>query len=75
MWGSEIESAKGATEGDTSAMPVYSIGITPLLKKVTNDKSIKHVAYADDLGRVGKLAKIRDWWDNLCLYGPLFGYF
>ena len=48
--GSQIESAEGATEGDTWEMPVYSIGITPLLQKVNNDISIKHVAYADDLG-------------------------
>ena len=25
------------------------------------------VAYADELGGVGKLAKIRDWWDNVCV--------
>ena len=60
-------------------MPVYAIGITPLLELVKppateTDVSMKNVAFADDLGGAGDLITLRRWWDDIVLYGPKLGY-
>ena len=59
-------------------MPVYAIGIVPLLeilKPETSDvKTLKHVAFADDLGGAGVLLELRRWWDNIVSCGPKLGY-
>ncbi len=58
---SEILSAEGTTQGDPTAMPVYAIGITPLLASIRpqDDPDIRHAAFADDLGGCGKFKSIR----------------
>lgn len=44
-------------------MPVYAIGIIPLLKiikpKTPEDITMKHVAFA------GELLELRRWWDTI----------
>ena len=75
--GAEISSAEGTTQGDPSAMPAYAIGILPLLtllKPSDNPQTMKHVAYADDLGGGSTLEKLSAWWDNCVLNGPALGY-
>ena len=48
-------------------MPVYAIDITPLLSWIKEEgESVKHAAFADDLG--GSL-------DNIVNYDPLLGYY
>ena len=37
--------------------------------------STKHAAFVDDLGGAGKLAEVRQWWDNVRHYGPMFRYY
>ena len=49
-------------------MPVYAIGITPLLEVIkletSEDITMKHVAFADDMGGAGELLELRRrWWD------------
>ena len=87
--GLEISSAEGTTQGDTMAMPMYAIGITPLLKLLKKppdphnadanqseyENNTKHAAFADDLGGAGKLVEVRQWWDNVRHYGPMLGYY
>ena len=74
--GEELQSAEGTTQGCPMAMPGYGIGILPLLVLVKNDDMhLKHVAYADDIGRGSKLKNLRNWWDRICLYGPMLGYY
>ena len=50
----KISLSEGTTQGDPLAMPVYAIGITPLLEIIKpespKDITMKHVAFADDLG-------------------------
>ena len=76
--GTEISSLEGTTQGDPLAMPVYAIGITPLLeilKPETSDvTTLKHVAFADDLGGAGDLLELRRWWDNIGKCSPKLGY-
>ena len=50
----EISSAEGATQGDPVAMPIYAIGITPLLSEIKEPNSnVTQAAFADDLAGVG----------------------
>lgn len=52
-------------------MPVYAIGIIPLLKiikpKTPEDITMKHVAFA------GELLELRRWWDTIGPWGPNVG--
>ena len=72
LGGTEISSSERTTQGDPLAMPVYAIGITPLLQLVKpetqEDITTKHVAFADDL------AELRRWWDNIVSCGPNLEY-
>ena len=70
-------------------MPMYAIGITPLLKLLKKSQdphnadsnqseyknSTKHAAFAEDLGGAGKLEEVRQWWDNVGHYDPMLGYY
>ena len=72
--GTEISFSEGTTQEDPLAMPIYAIGITPLLeilKPETSDvTTLKHMAFADDLGGAGDLLELRRWWDNIVNCGP-----
>ena len=74
----EISSSEGTTHRDPLAMPVYDIGITPLLEIIKpespKDIAMKHVSLADDLGGAGELLELRRWWDNIVLRGPQLEY-
>ena len=78
LGGTEISSSEGTTQGDPLAMPVYAIGITPLLEilkpETSDETTLKHVAFADDLGGAGDLLELRRWWDNIVNCGPKLGY-
>eukprot|EP00794_Sanderia_malayensis_P014696 gene14696-biopygen11793 len=80
LGGFEISSCEGTTQGDPLAMPMYAIGIVPLLDLiaescVNDDNIIKHAAFADDLGGAGKLHVVRSWWNRIVEFGPKLGYF
>ena len=51
-------------------MPVYAIGITPIIEAIKSDNRVKQVAFADDLSGAGNLASLRRWWDNLAEVSP-----
>ena len=78
LGGTEISSSEGTTQEDPLAMPVYAIGIVPLLEILKPESSdvtiLKHVAFVDDLGGTGDLLELRHWWDNIVNYGPKLGY-
>ena len=76
--GKELLSAEGTTQGDPAAMPAYGIGILPFLAMIRPAQEgigVKQLAYADDLGAGSKLEALREWWSNIEINGPSFGYF
>ena len=69
-----ILSEEGTTQGDPLAMPMYAIGVVPLIREF----SLLHatqVWFADDATGSGKLARLKDWWALLNEKGPNYGYF
>ena len=74
LGGTEILSSEGTTQRDPLAMPVYAIGIAPLLEILKHNTTLKHVAFADDLGGAGELLEVRRWWDSIVNCGPKLRY-
>ena len=60
-------------------MPVHAIGITPLLELIKSqtpgDVTMKHVAFADDLGGGGTLLELSCWWYNILSWGSKLGHY
>ena len=78
--GRSIKSEEGTTEGDPTAMAIYTLGITPLLawlSKKSNEgnraSASKQVAFGDDLNRIGTVESLKKWW-SLLEDGKKFGY-
>ena len=67
-------SEEGTTQGDPLAMPMYALGVIPLINALSDD-FIKQVWYADDAFACGRLIDVRQWWDRLVSIGPDFSYF
>ena len=68
--GVEIASKEGSTQDDPIAGPIYGIGVTPLLMAIMPvDKSVRQVAFTDDITGAGKLAALKLWWDSIIKYG------
>ena len=72
--GQTILSQKGTTQGDPLAMPMYAIGIIPLIRRLKEAGS-RQVWYADDATGAGTLEQVNRWWTQLNEQGPAFGYF
>ena len=72
--GEVILSSEGITQGDPLAMAIYAIGILPLIHHL-NHQLCTQVWYADDAAVGGSLSALREWWDDLCSSGPMFGYY
>ena len=68
-----IYSKEGTTQGDPLAMPMYALGILPLIQKLNTDAT--QVWFADDGIAGGRLDQIRLWWSNLNTIGPEYGYY
>ena len=68
-------SREGTAQGDPTAMAVYALGLTPLLDHLQSVRSVKHVAFADNLTGKGKIKETKNWWDTLITEGPKYGYY
>ena len=69
-------SKEGVTQGDPLSMFMYAVGTIPLislLKDGTGKR--KQVWYADDASACSELNSLKDWFDEVKLRGPLFGYY
>ena len=58
-----IYSKEGTTQGDPLAMPMYALGILPLIQRLS--PAAKQVWFEDDGTAGGKLDQIRLWWSLL----------
>ena len=78
--GGETQSTEGTTQGNPTAMAIYTIAIIPLIPMIVNithqdDSSTKTAVYADDFTAAGNTTQLRKEWDTLCHLGPKFGYY
>ena len=55
-------------------MPLYALGVLPLIKVVATDGTVQ-LWYADDSAAGDKVGGLRIWWDRLTMKGPSYGYF
>ena len=72
--GEIILSQEGTTQGDPLAMAMFALASMPLIRKVITNGA-KQAWFADDAALGGKLTSIRQWWDQLIIHGPRYGYF
>ena len=63
-----IFSREGTTQGDPLAMPIYALGILPLIQRITGDI----VWYADDASATGTIHNLRE---KITTIGPSYGYY
>ncbi len=75
-----IYSEEGATQGDLSAMAMYSLSVRPLINRlaINQDPTLppaKQSWFADDGTGGGKILQLKKMWDNVMEVGPKFGYF
>ena len=66
--GSTLLSEEGTTQGDPLAMPMYALGVLPLIDCISGD--LMQVWYADDATACGSLSELHLWWDKLLQFGP-----
>ena len=58
--GKELRLREGTTQGDPIAMAAYALGLTQLLDHLQSvERSVKHVAFADEVTGTGKLGEIK----------------
>ena len=71
--GKELRSREGTARGGATAITAYALGLTPSLDHLQSIKrSVKHVAFVDDLTGAGKLKEVKIWWDTLIAEGPKY---
>ena len=70
--GSSLLSQEGTTKGNLLAMPMYAIGIIPVIQHLKG--LARQVWYADDAAAGGSLLQLKDWWSELLSFGHHFGY-
>ena len=74
--GDEILSKEGTTQGDNLAMLFYSLGMKPLLDKLSKEvPQVKQVWLADDASGAGTLLSLKKWWDIIISEGQKLGYY
>ena len=69
-----IYSREGTTQGGPESMGLYAASMTSL-SHAPSIGDEKKIFYADDGTGAGKLTDLSDWWQDLQVRGPLFGYF
>ena len=76
MDGDVLLSQEGTTQGDPLAMPMFALATIPLIRSLHDAvEELLQIWYADDACGAGKINRLREWWDQINLLGPKFGYF
>ena len=75
-----IYGSEGATQGDPSAMAMYSISIYPLIQFLASNQdpslpAAKQAWFADDGTGGGSIVQLKKMWDNVNKEGPKYGYY
>ena len=78
--GGWVLSIEGTTQGDSTVMGGYVLGILALIKFLLefinlNEMDAKEVTFADKFFVAVNLNSIKDCWDKLTAMGPKYGYF
>ena len=78
--GGWVLSIEGTTQGDSTVMGGYVLGILALIKFLLefinlNEMDAKEVTFADKFFVAVNLNSIKDYWDKLTAMGPKYGYF
>lgn len=71
--GQRMLSKEGTTQGEPLAMAMYAIGTQPLIRRLHGIAN--QVWYADDSAAGSSLVSIKEWWNIIEKFGPLYGYF
>jgi len=61
--GNFVLSQEGTTQGDPLAMPMYALGVVPLIQKLAGI-DVSQMWYADDASTGGSLQSLCAWWDH-----------
>lgn len=72
--GEVLQSREGTTQGDPLAMAMFALASIPLIRKIETEGA-RQAWFADDASSGGQLEAIRQWWDRLTTFGPMYGYF
>jgi len=73
--GTSLLSQEGTLQGDPLAMAFYALATVPLSSSCKIDRLTGEIWFADDAAGGGNLFALREWWDELLLKGPMYGYF
>ena len=58
---SVLHSVEGTTQGDPLAMPMYALGVIPLINCLSGNDVKQICTYADDATACGSLGDLRSW--------------
>lgn len=61
-------------KGSPWVVPMYAIGIKPLIDHLKHVPSVKQEWYANDVSATGTIFGLSEWWNTLAKIGPIFGY-
>ena len=53
---------------------MYAIGTLPLIRSLHDPGQWTQQCYVDDASASGALPELYNWFNQLCSYGPSFGY-
>ena len=56
------------------AMPMYAIGLLPLMQKAASSSAAQHIWFAEDSTAAGRMRTPRVWWNTLEEEGHKYGY-
>ena len=72
--GSYLLFQEGTTQGDPLAIPMYALGVVPLIQQLA-DMNVSQIWYADDASAGGDIWGLCCWWDKLSVLVPTTAIF
>ena len=78
--GKEILSKEGTSQGNSTSIGPYALGVTPLLRFLhefilINEQKSKEIAFAHDLRAAGSIKKIKQYWELSTQVSPKYDYY